>query len=272
MSKCPHPSALDTPPSPRGRGGLAWKPRRLVSGFLITLLLASYAFAYSFVVFGDNQGNYRVLNDVLNRVKKENNLNFIVHTGDFVPYGEKEHYIKYRQIMSELKLPYYQVMGNHDGVRGGWKNFLKYFGPFYYSFDYEGDRFILLNNAFKESFDSQQFDWLKAELARPGARHKFVFMHKPVFDPSEIYRDHIMSGRAVTEELLKLFSKYKVDYVFAGHIHGYARAERDGVTYIVSGGAGAPLYLPRDFGGFNHYVRIEVEKNKVWDKVVKIYD
>lgn len=235
-------------------------------------LLASSVFAYSFVVFGDNQGNYQVLNDLLAKVKQEKGLNFIVQTGDFVPYGEEAHYLKYRKIMADVGLPYYQVMGNHDAVAGGWRNFTKYFGPFYYSFDYEGDRFIILNNALNNSFNSEQFDWLKAELAKGVARHTFVFMHKPVFDPSELYKSHVMSGRAVTEELIRLFIKYKVSYVCAGHIHGYARAERDGVTYIVSGGGGGPLYLPHEFGGFYNYVRIDVVGTRIADQVVRVYE
>jgi 1,2-diacylglycerol 3-alpha-glucosyltransferase len=236
------------------------------------LLLSAAAFAYSFAVFGDNQGNYTLFNDLLSKLKQEKGLNFVVQTGDFVPYGEEAHYIKYRQLMAGLKLPYYQVMGNHDGVKGGWRNFAKYFGPTYYSFDYEGDRFIIVDNAYRQSFDAKQFKWLKSELARPGARHKFVFMHKPVFDPSEIYQDHIMSSRAVIEELKRLFVKYRVDYVLAGHIHGYARSEKDGVTYIVSGGAGGPLYLPPELGGFYNYVRIDVDNDRIGDQVKMIYE
>jgi len=236
------------------------------------MLLCSSVFAYSFVVFGDNQGNYKILNDLLAKVKKEPGLNFIVQTGDFVPYGEEAHYKKYKQIMDGLKTPYYQIMGNHDGVKGGWRNFEKYFGPDYYTFDYQGDRFIFLNNAFKVSFDVKQFNWLKQALAKPGARCKFVFMHKPVFDPSEIYTNHVMSGRAVIEELQTLFEKYRVNYVFAGHIHGYARSERDGVTYIVSGGGGAQLYLPSEFGGFYNYIRVDVGDNRINDQVKRVYD
>lgn len=250
-----------------------WKPPRLAgAGFLAVLLLVSQAFAYSFVVFGDNQGNYKVFGDLIAKVKSEKGLSFIVSVGDLVPYGELEHYQKARRMIGLLNLPFYQAMGNHDGVKGGWRYFLDYFGRFYYSFDYQGDRFIFLNNAFKESFDREQFAWLKQELGREGARYTFVFMHKPVFDPSEIYKDHVMSSRAVNEELERLFAKYHVARVFAGHIHGFAKTERDGVIYIVSGGAGGRLHLPPEFGGFYHYVRVDVDGNKISDKAVRVYE
>ena len=175
-------------------------------------------------------------------------------------------------MISGLKVPVYNVLGNHDGVSGGWRVFQNVFGALYYSFDYEGSHFVILNNAFKESFDSRQFNWLKNDLANSRAKHKFVFMHKPVFDPSEIHKNYIMSGRAVTEELMRLFARHKVDYVFAGHLHGYAKAERDGVVYIVTGGAGAPLYLPPELGGFYHYVRLDVEGGKIRDRAVRVYE
>jgi 3',5'-cyclic-AMP phosphodiesterase len=250
----------------------SWKPRRLVAGFQLLLLLAGSSFAYSFAVFGDNQGNYTVLHALVAKVKQEKGLDFIVSVGDIVPYGEEAHYIRYKKIMDDLGLPLHQTIGNHDAVNGGWKIFEKYFGPRYYTFDYQGDRFIVLDNSLNGSFDSVQFAWFKEQLAKPGARHKFVIMHKPVFDPSELYKSHVMSGRAVTEELIRLFTKYKVDYVLAGHIHGYARSERDGVTYIVAAGGGGPLYLPPAFGGFYNYVIITVGQNRISDRVVHIYD
>jgi hypothetical protein len=63
-----------------------------------------------------------------------------------------------------------------------------------------------------------------------------------------------------------------VNYVFAGHIHGYASSKRNGTVYIVSGGGGGPLHLPEDFGGFYHYVKIKVEGENIFDKIVRVYE
>jgi 3',5'-cyclic AMP phosphodiesterase CpdA len=228
--------------------------------------------AYSFVVFGDKGSGDEIFTELIQKLKQEKGLSFAVNLGDFVANGNPNQFLTYRQQIASLKVPVYNVLGNHDGAKGSWKLFEKYFGPLYYSFDYNNSHFIILNNAFKESFDREQFEWLKADLAKTKAQYKFVFMHKPVFDPSEIYKDYIMSGRAVTEELGKLFTKHQVDYVFAGHIHAYAKSKRAGVTYIVSGGVGSPLHLPPEFGGFYHYILIDVENGKIRDKAIRIYD
>ena len=247
------------------------KPRRLVAGFLVLLCLASPSLAYSFAVFSDNHQNKEVLGRLIGKLNADSTLAFAVNLGDFTNYGRADEYALYKKRSAALRAPVYHVIGNHDAMNGGWKIFEKYFGPRYYAFEREGDRFIALDDSLPGSFDSEQFAWLKAELAKP-ARHKFVMMHKPVFDPSELYKSHVMSGRAVTEELIGLFAKYKVDYVLAGHIHGYARSERGKVTYIVSAGAGGPLYLPPEFGGFYNYVIITVEPDRITDRVSSIYD
>jgi hypothetical protein len=41
-----------------------------------------------------------------------------------------------------------------------------------------------------------------------------------------------------------VFETYGVDAVFTGHDHLYERSLYNGITYIVAGGGGAPLYAP----------------------------
>ena len=39
-----------------------------------------------------------------------------------------------------------------------------------------------------------------------------------------------------------MFDYFDVDIVFNGHDHFYERAQVDNITYVVTGGGGAPLY------------------------------
>jgi hypothetical protein len=43
-------------------------------------------------------------------------------------------------------------------------------------------------------------------------------------------------------ETTKLYDKYKVTAVFSGHDHIYYRTKRNSTNYIISAGAGAPIY------------------------------
>lgn len=250
-----------------------WSKRLAILGLCLWLTSFSYAaWGFSFLVFGDSRDGDRVFQDLLAKIKREDGNAFAVHCGDAADYGKEASYKHYLQMVKNCKLKIYQVPGNHDLANGGSKYFLRYFGPLYYSFDHDNSHFVVLNNAFAQSFDAQQFAWLKKDLADNKKTHTFVFMHRPVFDPSEIYAGYVMSGRKVIEEIMALFKQYKVEYVFAGHIHGFSRAERDGTTYIVTGGAGSPLHLPREIGGFYNYVRVTVDGDRVKNEVKMIYE
>jgi len=244
---------------------------RLLSGLLLILLLLSPAGGFSFAVFGDNRDGEETFKLILNQLNADPPV-FAVNTGDFVSRGQKAEYEHYLKLIKGAKFKIYNVMGNHDEVQGGGRWFSKYFGPDYYSFDYEGSHFIFLNNAFKGDFDKKQHTWLIADLKKNNEKNIFVFFHKPIFDPSETYPNYVMSERKMGQDLMELFKRYKVRYVFTGHIHGYARVERGGVIYIVTAGAGAPLYLPRYLGGFYHYVKITVDGDSIKEEVVKLYD
>jgi Icc protein len=226
--------------------------------------------SFSFVVFGDNQEGYAVFEKLIEKVNGERGVSFAISLGDMVSEANRKDYQNYLNMISKLKPKLYTVPGNHDLAGNGYKYYLEFFGPFYYSFDYKNSHFIVLNNAFDVSFNAKQFSWLKNDLAKTDKENIFVLMHRPTFDPTEIYSGYVMSGREIVAQLMELFEKNGVDYVFAGHIHGFARVRRNGIVYIVSGGAGGRLHLLPAFGGFHHYIRVDVDGNKISDKVERI--
>ena len=54
-----------------------------------------------------------------------------------------------------------------------------------------------------------------------------------------------------------------MDGVFCGHEHFYNNQEHDGVHYIITGCSGASPYAPKDEGGFNHFLKMQI-KAKSW--------
>ncbi|NQU16674.1 MAG: metallophosphoesterase [Candidatus Saganbacteria bacterium] len=245
----------------------------LVLVFSFLTLTSAHADSFSFLAFGDNRDGDETFKLLLNKASKEKNIAFAFNTGDFVSRGSESEYKKYTKIIGKYpSLNIYHVPGNHDMVAGGWRRFNKYFGSHYYSFDYKNAHFVILNNAFRESFTEKQISWLKRDLAATKKPLKFVFFHKPVFDPSGFYNDHIMDSRRMAERMILIFKRYKVGYVICGHIHGYGHARRDKIDYFITGGAGAPLYLPSQLGGFYHYMRFDIDGNKVSARAVRIFD
>jgi predicted phosphodiesterase len=70
------------------------------------------------------------------------------------------------------------------------------------------------------------------------------------------------------DRLQALFVKYNVELVSTGHEHLYERKSVDGVTHIITGGGGAPLYADEKDGGFNHFIVVTVDGDKVSAEVV----
>ncbi len=161
------------------------------------------------------------------------------------------------------------VVGNHDIFKSK-TNFEKYLGPRYRSFDYENAHFVLLDNVSQRGLGEVQWQWLEKDLKSHKQDVAFVFLHKPLMDPTDRFAHYVMHPADVVERMLQLFKATRVKYVIFGHIHGYGRVEKDGIVHLLTGGAGSALYLPPFAGGFHHYVKITVDGAKIWDEVVPI--
>jgi predicted phosphodiesterase len=247
--------------------------RRLLSLFLICFVsfqVSCYSAKFSFAVFGDKHDGDFTFKKILQRVNDDSEIKFALNMGDFTSHGSPSEYNSYWKMCRSCRVKIYDVIGNHDiGVFNAGQNlFKKKYGETYYYFDHHNLRFIVLDDAGTQGMGTKQIEWLKGVLDTD--KIKLIFMHKPLFDPTGTYPSHIMTPQAENKQLEKLFVKNKVSYVFAGHIHGYAREERDGVIYVVTAGAGAPLYLPSFGGGFYHYVKVTVDGSKITDEVIKI--
>ncbi len=220
----------------------------------------------TFAVAGDSRDGDLVYSQVLQQVIKDGN-EFLIHTGDLVGSDTQEQWQNFRGLMQSFSLPFYPVPGNHDTADGKLTNYLKYSAATtaHYSFDRANVHFTFLNSSLG-SFLENEFAFLQQDLAASQAPLKMVVLHHPPFDPAG--GTHIMTNGA--DRFMKIVAEYGVKYVFAGHIHCYEGAERDGVKYLIIGGAGAPLTCPPVAGGFNHYVQVQVQGETVKTTVVKI--
>lgn len=237
--------------------------------FLCVLSFASFAAEFSFAVFGDNENGDHIFNDLIKEMNYDDTIRFAVNAGDITSGGTFSEYRHYWQMTKQANVKIYDTIGNHDiGPAGrGIETFKRKYGSTYYSFDYENARFIILDNAANDGFGEKQFAWLKEKLATD--KLVFVFMHRPFFDITGTYPKHIMYPLKDAQRLEAMLEKRKVKYVFAGHIHGYAKEKLNGVVYVTTAGAGAPLYLPQFDGGFYHYVKMTVDGPNVEDEVVR---
>jgi parallel beta-helix repeat protein len=217
----------------------------------LTFQLSSHCYItnkFKCAIIGDSRGlwdNWEHATLVAEAVNKDQ-PNIVVHTGDMVDDGrnipEWDSWLKLmRPLMQNSTV--FGVIGNHERKSNRYYEiFALPENEMWYSFDYGPCHFIILDNYEPWGVNSLQYQWLKTDLSTNDRPFKIVFFHEPIYC-SGGHRPRT-DVRAVWEPL---FNHYNVDLVFQGHCHYYQRTiPINGTIYIVSGGAGAPLYSPND--------------------------
>lgn len=222
--------------------------------------------ALIFAVAGDSRDDPDVYRRVLDAIANDGS-EFLLHSGDLVNEGNEAQWLAFEEAMEGFALPFYPVPGNHDGLGGKLEGYLAHSGApaAHYSFD-RGDVHFTMADSHNGGIGAAELTWLREDLSATAQPIKMVVLHHPPFDPDGT--DHIMAYG--NESFMDLMVEQNVDYVFAGHIHAYAREERDGVTYVITGGAGAPLYSSGHPQAFNHYLRVAVQDGDVTVEVIEI--
>jgi predicted phosphodiesterase len=177
----------------------------------------------------------------------------VFNTGDLTDLGSEEsNWQKYFEITAPLGAiaPILPALGNHDGERRGAGGPITaaLFGlpspHFWTSVDYGGVHFVLLST--NEMTNMEQRDWLRADLARARARHAraiFAFCHEGPWS-------HALHGGSelMARVYAPILAAAHVDVLFSGHDHVYERGvgstPAGKLTYVVTGGGGAPPYDP----------------------------
>lgn len=168
-------------------------------------------------------------------------------------------------------IPLYFTMGNHDGEDGwdslNTKNYRKTYFPTqtqelnYYSFEKNNSLFIVLdpysysmkkpnNDGWLWTLGKTQYDWLKNILENSKAIHKFVFIHQLVGGDNqgrggvELAKLYEWGGNNIDgsygfdikrqgwgKPIHQLLIDNKVNIVFKGHDHFFAKQDLDGIVY-----------------------------------------
>ncbi len=222
---------------------------------------------FMFIAYGDTRSRPEDHRAVIGAIVRER-PEFVLQSGDLVADGNNAaQWSQFDQITQPLR-------GNHDRgpyyakhVTGAYDSG----NPYYYAFTRHGSRFIILDSMDPDEFNPQgaQYRWLVGELAKAQktALNTFVMFHEGAYSVGP----HGPTPDA-QRYLQPLFVKYKPRAVFCGHDHMYYRTTRQGVTYFVTGGGGAPLYEPVNkalavpgdvYASVHHFIRCDVDGARV---------
>ena len=113
-------------------------------------------------------------------------------------------------------------------------------GPTWYSFEEHGCHFVVLNAQLMNTGipeEQEQQDWLERDLAENDGRRIFLFLHMPLYlvEPDEPGFGHYeIIDQPARAWLLELIQRYRIEMVFAGHVH-FAFFDHIGSTRMVVG-------------------------------------
>jgi 3',5'-cyclic-AMP phosphodiesterase len=255
---------------------------------------------YQYVVLGDNRDGYDTFEQIIQQADGKNPV-FVIDNGDLVFSGKPNQYRLFDKVVSECSTTLCTTLGNHDIRGNGRVTYTMLYGPAYYSFDFNGSHFVFLDSsrgwAEKQAISDEQYAWLEKDLAKAQGKKIFVISHIPPHDPrtgtttNEVPNlvNEIKSGKSWIEQTLdnyfstknmnhgfqdpqeaakfeNLMSEYHVDTVYLSHIHSYLEYTKDGVRYLISGGAGAELltensyyhYMIANIGDANTVTMVEL--------------
>ncbi|KAL6519227.1 hypothetical protein OROGR_018547 [Orobanche gracilis] len=129
--------------------------------------------------------------------------------------------------------------------------------PLWYSIKRASAHIIVLSSYSAYGKYTPQYKWIEKELPKVNRSETpwlIVLVHSPWYNS---YNYHFMEGETMRVMFEPWFVKYKVDVVFAGHVHAYERSERvSNIAYNVVNGIctpvrdqSAPVYITIGDGG-----------------------
>lgn len=168
---------------------------------------------------------------------------FVIHLGDMVQeFPESDDFetavAEANQQFEIVDAEHYYVAGNHDigdkpdptmptdsVTRKSLEQYHARYGQSWYSWDYGGIHFIVLNSQIMNSSLSQadeQREWLEGDLQSTGDKPILLFLHLPPFlhrpdEPALGHYDNI--DQPARTWLLQLIRDNPVELLFAGHSH-----------------------------------------------------
>ena len=245
---------------------------------------AKGATSYRYAAHGDSRSDDSSRAKV-RALMQTRNPAFSLHTGDFVSSGSvQSQWDTFFTTMEPLYAvsPMLGSMGNHEGHSSKYYDQMAFpaYTPqvagvkneMFYSFDYGSTHFIALTSEHSPTATDSLAGWLKKDLIKaaknPNIRFTVAYAHRPLYSSGP--HGNFTAGQKAWLHLLESFG---VDVTFWGHDHTYERTKpmfqgkpvnKGGVTHIVTGGAGAPLYTAKgafftaSVKAFYHFVEVNV--------------
>ena len=194
-----------------------------------------------------------VLKSIVKDINKQENISFVVFTGDNIDSPSLENLETFTKIIKNLKYPYYIVIGNHDVYKNQGLSKKVYYEVirkhnFFYSqrtpnykFEKNGFVFFIIDGA-KEVipgpagyYRENTLAWLDKELTKNKDKKAIILQHFPVEYPEVTGARYVSHQTYKVEEYRTMLAKHdNVLAILSGHFHKNTEKMVDGVYHISS--------------------------------------
>ena len=165
---------------------------------------------FRIATISDTHSNYDHLRAVIKEINSRNDIDFVIHLGDFTDRGYNFEYDIFVDIMKNLNKPSVVVIGNHDSIGKGPQIYRRVFGNPDFSFDFNGTKVIVANNNRLDFISSWSADWMFSEVSKSRDYDRVIVAHH--VDPDST--NYFTATQVMQFD--KLYSDSKVNLVLNG--------------------------------------------------------
>lgn len=166
---------------------------------------------------GDSQVFYDETKDFVTHINSRNDIDFVIHGGDFTDYGTTNEFLWQRDILEKLTVPYVGLIGNHDCLGTGTDAFKTIWGDTNFSFIAGDVKFLCLNtNALEFDYSEAvpDFDFILEHIndSTSNAKRSVVCMHAAPF--SDVFNNNVAHA-------FQYYLKELPELLFCFNAHGH---------------------------------------------------
>jgi len=172
---------------------------------------------FKVALISDTHSNYNDLRDVIKIINAREDVDFVIHVGDFTNQGYNYEYDYFLEMMESLNKPFVVVIGNHDSVGKGPSLYRQAFGKENFTLEFASTKFIFANNNRLDFLDEGwNAEWLENEVrSSQGKFHNMVVVHHV-----DAENPYYFSPNAISN-FNDLYAEDGVSWVINGHLHQY---------------------------------------------------
>ena len=233
------------------------------------------------IVFGnaaasnnDPEGPGSVIINKIVESADSRNAGLVVSTGNLTSEGNAISLAFVKNKLDRLRCAWHTTIGRGEILNDtAVLNYPKIMKPTHAALDMGNISLFFLDNTaggFRASDALQrpserQWPWLLKEIGKSGADVFLFFCHySPVFDTKGQEGMNIQETRTLHKLMKSLRDRGKKVMVFSGDRPGLRIRVREGIPYIMTGGAGADLDSEAASGGFYNYLEINIQGERVY--------